>query len=329
MKRRSFFANITARAKVAIPNRLAPLPLLAAALVVVTLAAAAFAPLFYSAEAQDGTVPTKPTGLSATATHDQVALSWDEPNDDSITGYVILRRNRDTDVEGEFTTLVSDTGNADTTYTNDNVAAETPYTYRIKAINEHGTSERSRWLHIDTPADPSTPTPAPQQQNSDADDFDDSTATTGQVGVGESIVGRIESSEDVDWILVQADPGQRFTIAVTGYGEDDHTALETPHQRAYYLLDGSVMTSEHELIQDLAPCTAGCTHVEVSQGGSRYVAVASTFEANTGSYQLTITLERAYETAELASDVSNDVDTHGFLRILTPQELPGSIQPRT
>ena len=161
-------------------------------------------------------------------------------------------------------------------------------------------------------------TSAPQQQNSDTDDFADSTATTGLVTVDESIVGRIESSGDVDWILVQADPGQWFTITVTGYGEDDHTALETPHQRAYYLLDGSVMTSEHALIQDLAPCTAGCTHVEVSQGGSRYVAVASTFEANTGSYQLTITLERAYETAELASDVSNDVDTHGFLRILTP-----------
>ena len=267
--------------------------------------------------------PAKPTGLSATASHDTVTLTWNNPGDDSIDGYVILRRNRDTDAQGQFTNLVNDTGSTDNAYNDDTVAAETPYTYRIKAINEHGTSERSRWLHIDTPADPSTPTPAPQQQNSDADDFADSTATTGQVAIGESIIGRIESHGDVDWILVQGDPSQWFTITVTGYGEDDHTALETPHQRAYYLLDGSVMTSEHELIQHLAPCTAGCTHVEVSQGGSRYVAVASTFEANTGSYQLTITLERAYETAELASDVSNDVDTHGFLRILTPQELPG------
>ena len=67
MKRRSFFASITARARVAIPNRLAPLPLVAAALVVLTLAAAALTPLFYSAEAKDGSVPAKPTGLSATA----------------------------------------------------------------------------------------------------------------------------------------------------------------------------------------------------------------------------------------------------------------------
>ena len=102
-----------ARAKVAIPKRVAPLPLLAAALVVVTLAAAALAPLFYSAEAQDGSVPAKPTGLAAAATHDQVALTWDDPGDNGITGYVILRRNRDTDAKGEFTELVSDTGNAD------------------------------------------------------------------------------------------------------------------------------------------------------------------------------------------------------------------------
>ena len=47
--------------------------------------------------------PAKPTGLSATPSHDRVVLTWDDPNDDSITGYVILRRNRETDSEGQFT----------------------------------------------------------------------------------------------------------------------------------------------------------------------------------------------------------------------------------
>ena len=65
-----------------------------------------------------------------------------------------MRRNRDTDAEGEFTELVSDTGSADTTYSDNTVAAETRYTYRIKAINEHGVSERSRWFHLDTSAAP-------------------------------------------------------------------------------------------------------------------------------------------------------------------------------
>ena len=99
-------------------------------------------------------VPDKPTGLEATESHGQVVLTWDDPGDDSITGYVILRRVRENNTGGDFSVLVADTGSAATTYTDDTVAAETRYTYRIKAINEHGTSERSRWYHIDIPAAP-------------------------------------------------------------------------------------------------------------------------------------------------------------------------------
>ena len=101
--------------------------------------------------------PAKPRGLSATASHDRVVLTWDDPDDDTITGYVILRRNRDTDRKGEFRELVADTGSAATTYTDNTVAAGTTYTYRIKAINGAGTSERSRWFHIDTPSAPEPP----------------------------------------------------------------------------------------------------------------------------------------------------------------------------
>ena len=105
---------------------------------------------------EPGSAPDKPTGLSATATHDRVVLTWDDPGDDTITGYVILRRVRVNDTGGEFSELVPDTGTAATTYTDDTVAAETTYTYRIKAINEHGTSERSRWFHIDIPEAPAS-----------------------------------------------------------------------------------------------------------------------------------------------------------------------------
>ena len=98
--------------------------------------------------------PAKPTDLSATASHGQVVLTWKDPNDESITGYVILRRVRVNDQGGDFSELVADTETAGTTYTDATVAASTTYTYRIKAINEHGVSERSRWVHIDTPAAP-------------------------------------------------------------------------------------------------------------------------------------------------------------------------------
>ena len=106
------------------------------------------------ATAEPSEPPDKPKGLEATTTHGQVVLTWDDPEDDSITGYVILRRVRVNDQGGDFSVLVANTGSAATTYTDNTVAASTTYTYRIKAINEHGVSERSRWVHIDTPAPP-------------------------------------------------------------------------------------------------------------------------------------------------------------------------------
>ena len=39
------------------------------------------------------TPPAKPTALSALASHDHVVLTWDDPNDDAINGYVILSPN--------------------------------------------------------------------------------------------------------------------------------------------------------------------------------------------------------------------------------------------
>ena len=65
--------------------RPAPLPLLGTALVVLALAGALFALYVHLAQAQEGSAPAKPTGLSATATPDHVVLAWDNPNDDSIT----------------------------------------------------------------------------------------------------------------------------------------------------------------------------------------------------------------------------------------------------
>ena len=106
------------------------------------------------AAAESAEPPAPPTGLTAAVSHEQVVLSWDDPQDDSITGYVILRRYRATTAPGEFTELVADTGSAANTYTDDSVAAETSYTYRIKAINGHGVSELSRWVRADTPAAP-------------------------------------------------------------------------------------------------------------------------------------------------------------------------------
>ena len=111
--------------------------------------------------AQDGSVPAQPTGLSTEASHDRVNLTWDDPGDDSITHYQVLRRDRDAHASGEFVTIESDTGSEATSYTDDTVEPEKRYVYRVKAVNRHGASTRSSFARADTPAAPPSPTPVP------------------------------------------------------------------------------------------------------------------------------------------------------------------------
>ena len=117
-----------------------------------------------TSRAQDGTPPSRPARPAATSiSHDSVTITWDNPQDDSITGYRILRRNRDTDALGSFTVMEEDTGSADTSYTDGAVEPSTRYGYRVQAINAHGTSDRSRPARLMTPAAPEpTPSPTPE-----------------------------------------------------------------------------------------------------------------------------------------------------------------------
>ena len=113
-------------------------------------------------------VPAEPTGLSAASiTHDSITLSWDDPSDNSITGYQVLRRSRDGDVyedglgAAEFVSIVDDTGSSATTYTDTSVTPRTRYVYRVKAINSAGTRRQSPYLNVETPAAPTSPSAAP------------------------------------------------------------------------------------------------------------------------------------------------------------------------
>ena len=114
-------------------------------------------PIGLMSEAADEQVmepPATPTGLTATATNDQVVLTWDDPGNDTITGYRIRRRMRRGGNYGNWIALVSNTGSATTTYTDDTVVGNVRYAYRILAINEYGVSgmsTRSDWVRINAP----------------------------------------------------------------------------------------------------------------------------------------------------------------------------------
>ena len=66
-------------------------PVLFAAIAALALAGAALGLLLSPLQAQEGSVPASPTGLTAEVSHDSVILSWDDPGDDTITGYQVLR----------------------------------------------------------------------------------------------------------------------------------------------------------------------------------------------------------------------------------------------
>ena len=98
----------------------------------------------------------------------RVTLSWDAPasNAASVTGYEVLRR-RPNEGEAALTTLVADTGNAETGYTDD--TANEPgvrYTYRVKALRDGEQSRVSNYARIDLPDDyaQDTPEPAPEPE---------------------------------------------------------------------------------------------------------------------------------------------------------------------
>ena len=102
-------------------------------------------------------VPAQPTGLIVESyAHDSVTLSWDDPEDDSITGYQVLRRSRDGKKYGdnkgpeELSVLADDTATSDTTYTDTSVTARTRYEYAVKARNLSGPSGRSDALPVET-----------------------------------------------------------------------------------------------------------------------------------------------------------------------------------
>ena len=97
--------------------------------------------------------PGRPRNLTGTANADgTVTLSWDAPDDDTVTGYRILRRKP---TEGENTLLVhvDDTGSSATEYTDRDVTPDVRHTYRVKAINAVGISKRSDYVRV-TPTQP-------------------------------------------------------------------------------------------------------------------------------------------------------------------------------
>ena len=100
--------------------------------------------------------PGRPLKLKGAANADgTVTLRWEAPDDDTVTGYQILRKRIS---RGEQTLLVhvNDTGSTATEYTDSEVTPDVLHAYRVKAINAAGLSKRSNVVKV-TPVDPEQP----------------------------------------------------------------------------------------------------------------------------------------------------------------------------
>ena len=175
-----------------------------------------------------GEAPTDPPGaprnLTGTANADgTVTLSWDAPNDDSVTGYQILRR-RPREGEGTLLVHVNDTGSTATEYTDTDVTADVLHAYRVKAINAVGLSRRSNFVNM-TPALPAEPA-----QNSPATGRP---AISGTAQVGETLTADTTGIGDADglgnvtfsyqWladdVAIQGETGSGYTLASSDAGK--------------------------------------------------------------------------------------------------------------
>ena len=291
-------------------------------LAVIAVLALAMAMLFSPVQAQAAEPPDQPAGLEATATHDSVTLTWDDPGDDSITGYVVLRRVRVKDTGGDFSVLVANTNTAALSYTDDTVAASTTYTYRIKAINEHGVSERSRWFHIDTPA-------APEAAEGDEQDGEDDggapggpgrranvseggtdcpgdNTTTCEVDVGGSVTGNIGTGTDADRFKVVLEADTRYQIDLEG-ADTGRGTLPDPRMALFdgsATLVGSVRNDEGvgKNARGIYTPTAGATY---------YVHVQNPNRSDTGTYRLSVIVLGANGNSEADTDFPATTATTG------------------
>ena len=180
--------------------------------------------------------PTDPAGsprnLTYTATYTAVTLSWDDPADDSITGYQILRRNRQ-DAGDHLGVLVDDTGRARQTYTDKDLEPRAEHEYQVKARNEHGLSLASNSVSVDVPADPDA-------TRETAIDLGDITGFTSLHGTSGSVNNR---SDQQDYYKFRVSESRIIYVKLGHLDVDAGLYLEDPQGKKLKIRDSS-WTSE-------------------------------------------------------------------------------------
>ncbi len=185
-----------------------------------------------NATTETATAPMSPTRLIATALGEsQINLSWTAPlnaGGTAITGYQIeVSLNAGT----IWSMLVTNTGNAATTYAHTDLTPSTAYHYRVRAINSVGTGSVSNVVSATTKAPPATAPTAPSGLSATASgssQIDLSWVAPSNTGVAAIIGYQIELSADAgtNWSDLAANTGNASTTYT-------HTGLSPETTRHY------------------------------------------------------------------------------------------------
>ena len=156
-----------------------------------------------------------------------VELTWEAPQDATVTGYRIERSRADENRGGQQRsdgrprdnhTLVEDTGSADTGYTDKSAEKGVEYEYRVSARNEAGAGESSEWVRAGPESASNSPaTGAP--------------TISGTAQVGETLTAGISGIADADGLS-----GETFTYQWVSSDGTTDTDIEKATDSTYKLV---------------------------------------------------------------------------------------------
>ena len=238
--------------------------------------------------------PAAPTGLiAARIGHSVLTLTWDDPQDDTITGYRVLRGTE----ADNLAVINSDTASNATEYEDDTVAPETAYHYAVLARSANGEGAQSDIISATTPAAPKSkeqPRRSSARQNTPIPPV--------------ILVSNLSQTADQN-ATYGRDHGQAFTTGnnSTGYSVTSVTIVSTdPNNDAIPLqiceVDGSVHPTT--VCTDLTPPDS------YPQGNLTYTVPATTpltLDADT-TYMLVFKAPTAPTLLRVAATSSDDQD---------------------
>ena len=144
------------------------------------------------------------------------------------------------------------------------------------------------------------------------DDFSADSTTTGEVQVGGSASGEIETLEDQDWFAVELVSGQTYRFDLQGE-DTGHGTLQNPCLRGIYDSDGDLIADTYSYDDGVGyNCRVDFTATET---GTHYVAASAQnwedFRSDDGTYVLSVT----NITNGAPGDISADLTTTGTVDV--------------